>query len=105
MTNVIFSYNISDTDALFFKSVNNGFDLISKHEGSEEVKIATYDSGKWIWEGNKQRSLFFQLMKIYPKEFQRAIKSYKKSLETESFFRMFTCAKRRFLIQIHKITK
>jgi hypothetical protein len=105
MTNNIFTFHISETDALFFKPNMNEIEIFNKHEGSDEIKIATYYNGKWSWSDEKQRSLFFFLMKSHPKEFQRAIKFYRKSLEVKPMFYIFTCAKRKFFIKINKLIK
>jgi len=71
------SYNLSGSDALFIQEGYDGStDVYSKYEGSKQQKIASYKAGKWKFDNNQQRDLFFKLLKQYPLRIKAAVLDY-----------------------------
>lgn len=100
-----FTYHLSETDSLFFKTYPDHFAIFSKHESTVETKIAEMRDGKWRFEDYNQRKLFFFLFNIYKKDFGKAIKLYVKSQEEKPKTYMIACAKRRVDIKITKMKR
>jgi hypothetical protein len=105
MENNIFTYHLSDTDALFFKTYITHFEVYSKHESSNEVKIAELRNGKWIFEDYHQRKMFFYIYSAYKKQFGKAVRQYSRSLYIKPTLYVFTCFRRRVNIKVFKIKK
>jgi hypothetical protein len=101
----IFSFYLSETDALFFKTFSTHFEVFSKHESSNEIKIAEMRGGKWGFEDYHQRKLFFHIYSAYRKQFGKAIRQYSRSLNTKPKTYVFTCFKRKVAINIFKLKK
>jgi len=97
-----FSYSLSETESLIFRTEQSKCYIFSKHEGTQEKQIATYSGGKWLFDSYDQRKLFFFLFSIYKKEFGKALKSYIHSLKEKPKMYEFTCVRRRFNIKITK---
>lgn len=101
-----FTYDLSSTEYLVFKSHHDGFELFSGHEGSPEwEKIATYKGGKWKWDGFNQRKLFWFLFNIYKKEFGKALRAYMKSLKEKPTTWELNCVRRKISIKITKLKR
>jgi hypothetical protein len=101
-----FVYNLSETEYLVFKQHNDGFELFSGHEGSPTwEKIATYKTGRWIWDGFNQHKLFWFLYNIYKKQFGKALKAYLRSLKERPATWELTCVRRRFNIKVTKLKR
>ena len=100
-----FSFSLSETESLVFKTEQNKFLLFSKHESSQETQLATYSGGKWYFENYQQRKLFFFLYNIYKIEFGKALKQYIRSLQERPKTYMVMCAKRRIDIKITKMKR
>jgi hypothetical protein len=100
-----FTYHLSETDSLFFKTYPTHFAIYSKHESSVETKIAEMRNGKWRFEDYNQRKLFFFLFNIYKKDFGKALKQYVRSLEEKPRTYIITCAKRRVDIKVTKMKR
>jgi hypothetical protein len=90
----LFSFSLSETESLVFRTEQDKFLLFSKHESSQETQIATYIGGKWYFDNFQQRKLFFFLYNIYKIEFGKALKSYIKSIQ-EKFTKRVTDKKKR----------
>ena len=100
-----FSFSLSETESLVFRTEQNKFLLFSKHESSQETQIASYVSGKWYFDNYQQRKLFFFLFNLYKKEFGKALKAYVRSIQEKPQTYIITCAKRRFDIKITKVKR
>jgi hypothetical protein len=101
-----FSYNLSDTEYLVFKTHQNYFELFSGYEGGGEiVKIATFKGGKWIWDSFDQQKMFWNLYEIFFPQFGKAIKSYNRSLKEKPSLYEFSCVRRRFSIKVTKLKR
>ena len=101
-----FVYNLSETEYLVFKQHNDGFELFSGHEGSPTwEKIATYRTGRWIWDGFNQHKLFWFLYNIYKKQFGKALKAYLRSLKERPATWELTCVRRKFNIKVTKLKR
>jgi hypothetical protein len=98
----LFSFSLSETESLVFRTEQDKFLLFSKHESSQETQIATYIGGKWYFDNFQQRKLFFFLYNIYKIEFGKALKSYIKSIQEKPKTYIITCAKRRIDIKVTK---
>ena len=58
----MFTYNLSDTEYLVFKTQQNHFEVFSGHEGGgETTKLGTFRGGKWIWDSFDQYKMFWKL--------------------------------------------
>lgn len=100
--NNLFSFSLSETESLVFRTEQSKFLLFSKHETSQETQIASYVSGRWYFDNYQQRKLFFFLFNIYKKEFGKALKAYVRSIQEKPQTYIITCAKRRFDIKVTK---
>ena len=101
-----FIYDLSSTEYLVFQTRPDGFELFSGHEGSPNwEKIATYKTGRWIFEDYNQKKLFWFLFNIYKKDFGKALKQFIRSLDEKPKTYIVTCAKRRIDIKVHKLKR
>ena len=101
-----FVYNLSETEYLVFKQHNDGFELLSGHEGSPTwEKIATYKIGRWVWDGFNQHKLFWFLYNIYKKQFGKALKAYLRSLKEKPATWELNCVRRRFSMKVTKLKR
>jgi len=101
-----FIYNLSETEYLVFKPQRDHFELFSGHESSTiNSKLATYKSGRWIFDDYHQQKLFWFLFNIYKIDFGKALKQYIRSLEEKPKTYIITCAKRRIDIKITKMRR
>ena len=101
-----FIYDLSSTEYLVFKSNRDGFELFSGHEGSTSwEKIATYQCGRWKWDGFNERKLFWFLYSIYKNQFGKALKSYMRSLKEKPATWELSCVRRRFSIKVTKLKR
>lgn len=98
-------FHLNGTEMLVFKTNNEGFELFSKHEVSQETKIAEMKTGKWIFEDHYQQKLFFNLFQNHKYGFGKAIKNYNKKIQTKSPKSIFYCFKRKTKINFNKIKK
>ena len=102
----MFTYNLSDTEYLGFKTQKDYFELYSGHEGGgEPTKIATFRGGKWKWESFEQQKLFWHLYDLFAECFGKAIKAYNRSLKEKPALYEFQCVRRRFSIKVTKLKR
>jgi len=101
-----FSYNLSETEYLVFKTHQDNFDLYSGHEAAGELKkLATYKGGKWIFDSFEQQKLFWFLFNSFKDQFGKAFKLYTKLIQEKPKTYVITCAKRRFDIKVQKMKR
>jgi hypothetical protein len=101
-----FTFNLSDTEYLIFKTHQNHFDLFSGHEGNSELKkIAKYRGGKWLFDSFDQQKLFWFLFNLFRPEFGKALKAYSRAIQEKPKTYMVVCAKRRIDIKITKLKR
>ena len=101
-----FTYNLSETEYLVFKTQVSHFELFSGHEGGGELKkIANYRGGKWIFDSFEQQKLFWFLFTMFKNDFGKALKQYIRSLNEKPKTYVIKCAKRRFDIKIQKMKR
>jgi hypothetical protein len=96
-------YHLNENDSLAFKPFGSNvccFDLYTKGEATAEVKIATYQNNRWMFDDEKQRSLFMKLFLLDRKGFQKAFRNYMKQLQERPS--VWECAWRRFNIKVTK---
>lgn len=103
----MFTYNLSDTEYLVFKTQRDCFEVFSAHEGggADMKKIATYQGGRWLFESFEQQKMFWFLFNMFKYQFGKAMKAYSRSLVEKPQTYVFTCAKRRFDIKVQKIKR
>lgn len=103
----MFTYNLSDTEYLVFKTQRDCFELFSAHEGggADMKKIAIYKGGRWVFESYEQQKMFWFLFNMFKNQFGKALKSYSRATTEKPQTYVFTCAKRRFDIKIQKIKR
>jgi len=103
----MFTYNLSETEYLVFKTQRDCFELFSAHEGggADMKKIATYKGGRWLFESFEQQKMFWFLFDMFKYKFGKAMKAYSRSTEEKPQTYVFTCAKRRFDIKVQKIKR
>ena len=102
----MFSYNLSDTEYLVFKTQPNQFELYSGHEGGGEVtKLATFKGGKWYWDSFEQKKVFWHLYELFSGQFGKAVKSYQRSLKEKPALYEFSCVRRKFSIKVTKLKR
>ena len=101
-----FTYNLSETEYLVFKTQVSHFELFSGHEGGGELKkIANYRGGKWIFDSFEQQKLFWFLFTMFKNDFGKALKQYIRSLNEKPKTYVIKCAKRRFDIKIQRMKR
>jgi hypothetical protein len=101
-----YTYNLSDTEYIVFKTHNDHFELYSGHEGGGDLKkIANYKGGKWLFDSFDQKKLFWFLFTMFKNDFGKALKKYTKSLNEKPKTYVIKCAKRRFDIKVQKIKR
>jgi len=100
-----FSYSLSETESLVFRTEQNQCYLYSKHEGTQEFQVAVYRGGRWLFNSYDQRTLFFYLYSLHKKEFGKAFKSYINSLKEKPKTYEFSCIRRRFNIKVTKLKR
>lgn len=101
-----FTYNLSQTEYLVFKTRRGCFEVYSGHEaGGEAKKIATYKSGRWTWETFEEKRLFWNLYKLFPFTFSKAIKAYTRSLKERPALYEFSCIRRKFTVKVTKLKR
>jgi hypothetical protein len=98
-------FHLNGTEMLVFKTNKEGFELFSKHEASQETKIAEMKMGRWVFEDFYQRNLFFNLFENHKWMFGKAIKCYNKKIQIKSSKSIFNCFKRKTKIKFNKIKK
>jgi hypothetical protein len=104
--NNTFTYNLSDTEYLVFKTQRDDFELYSGHDGtSVNTKIATYKNNKWNFEDYHQQKLFWFLFNIYKNDFGKAFRQYTRSLNEKPKTYVIECAARRFNIKVTKLKR
>ena len=102
----MFTYSLSETEYLGFKTQKDHFELYSGHEGGgEPSKIATFRGGKWIWESFEQQKIFWRLYDLFTNDFGRAIKAYNRSLKEKPAMYEFQCVRRKFSLKITRIKR
>lgn len=102
----MFTYHLSETEYLVFKTYNNYFELFSGHEGGAELKkIANYKGGKWNFDSYDQQKLFWFLFTMFKADFGKAIRRFSKSLDERPKTYVFVCAKRRFDVKVQKMKR
>ena len=104
MTN-IFSYALSETESLVFRTELEQFDVFSKHESTQERHIATFKGGKWIFENMQQRQFFFLMFERYRKEFGKALKAYSRSLKEKPQLYEFRCLRSKVTLKISRLKR
>ena len=102
ITYVVTTFELSEHDSLVVKPSWEGVEFSHLREGTSAHSLATYNTGRWTFKDNKNRSLFLQLMQTYPTQFRYAFKRYFYYRERDRFYTI-TCAKRKFTIWSHKI--
>ena len=100
-----FTYNLSETEYLVFKTQRDYFELFSGHEASELKKIASFKGGKWKFDSFEQKKLFWFLYSIFKADFGKALKQYIRSTNEKPKTYVIQCAKRRFDIKIQKMKR
>lgn len=93
----ITTFELSEHDNLVVKPVFEGIEFSHVREGSKPYPLATFNTGKWKFNNEHDRSLFLQLMQTYPKQFQKSFKRYFQT-KAKSRFYTITCARRKFTI-------
>lgn len=102
----MFTYNLSETEYLVFKTHQDHFELLSGHEGgSDAKKIASYRGGRWMFESYEQKKLFWFLYNIFKDDFGKAFKAYRISLKEKPALYEFSCVRRRFSIKVTKMKR
>jgi len=102
----MFTYNLSDTEYLVFKTQQNHFEVFSGHEGGgETTKLGTFRGGKWIWDSFDQYKMFWKLYNLFTEQFGKALKAYNRSLKEKPKMYEFYCVRRRFSIKVTKIKR
>ena len=102
----MFSYNLSDTEFIFFCTRRDCFEVFSGHEGSSErIKIATFKSGRWKFDDFQQQQVFWKLFSLYKNQIYKALKSYNRSLKEKPAMYEFQCVRRQFSIKITKLKR
>jgi hypothetical protein len=96
------TFELSEHDTLIVKPCDIGIQFSHHREGTPSYPLAVYNSGRWSYKDDKDRSLFLQLMQTYPKEFRRAFRKYFYYKSKDTFY-TFTCAKRKFTIWSYKL--
>jgi hypothetical protein len=104
MTNT-FSYPISETERLVFRTELDCFHVYSKHESTQESHIATYKGGKWIFENMQQRQFFFLMFERYRVQFGKAVKAYNRSLREKPHLYEFRCLRSRFSLKVSRVKR
>jgi hypothetical protein len=104
MTN-IFSYSISETECLVFRTELDCFHVYSKHESTQESHIATYKGGKWIFENMQQRQFFFLMFERYRVQFSKAVKAYNRSLREKPHLYEFRCLRSKFSLKVSRVKR
>ena len=104
MTN-IFSYSISETECLVFRTELDCFHVYSKHESTQESHIATYKGGKWIFENMQQRQFFFLMFERYRVQFGKAVKAYNRSLREKPHLYEFRCLRSKFSLKVSRVKR
>ena len=80
----MFTYHLSETEYLVFKTYNNYFELFSGHEGGAELKkIANYKGGKWNFDSYDQQKLFWFLFTMFKADFGKAKREAAKKVEMD----------------------
>jgi hypothetical protein len=101
-----FYYQQNELDSLIFKPNKTisglGFELFTKGESTSEIKIGNYINNSWLFDDELQRNLFFKLMFMDRKGFQKAFKAFWKAMEEPNNYVVLHCAKRRMTINFTK---
>jgi hypothetical protein len=102
----MFTYNLSDTEYLVFKTQQNHFELYSGHEaGGEPTKLAVFRGGKWVWDSYEQHKMFWHLYELFTDQFGRAVKAYNRSLKEKPKMYEFYCVRRKFSLKITRLKR
>jgi hypothetical protein len=96
-------HRLKDSELLIFKSHKGYFEIFSKHESSQETKIAEMRNGKWVFEDFYQQKLFFNLFQSNRYGFEKAIKCFNKYIQPKKS--IFNCFKRKTKIKFKKFKK
>lgn len=101
-----FYYQQNELDSLVFKPNKTisglGFELFTKGESTSEIKIGNYINNNWLFDDELQRNLFFKLMFMDRKGFQKAFKAFWKAMDEPNNYVVLQCAKRRLTINFTK---
>ena len=97
-----FSYPLSETESLVFRTELDCFHVYSKHESTQESHIATYKDGKWQFENPQQQQFFFLMFNNYKEQFGRAVKAYNRSLKEKPHLYEFRCLRSKFSLKISR---
>ena len=100
-----FSYPLSETESLVFRTELDCFHVYSKHESTQESHIATYKGGKWEFENPQQRQFFFLMFNNYKEQFGRAVKAYNRSLKEKPHLYEFRCLRSKFSLRVSRVKR
>jgi hypothetical protein len=93
---------LSESDSLVIKIVRDGLEFSHLREGTSPYPLAIYNTGRWTFKDDKDRSLFLQLMQTYPRQFRSAFKKCFQHKPKNNFYTI-TCAKRKITLWTRKI--
>lgn len=100
-----FSYPLSETESLVFRTELDQFDVYSKHESTQERHIATFKDGKWFFENLQQRQFFFLMFNQYRTNFGKAVKAYNRSLKEKPHLYEFRCIRSKVSLKISRVKR
>ena len=102
----MFTYSLSETEYLVFKTQHEHFELYSGHEaGGELTKLATFRGGKWIWDSFEQYKMYWKLYSLFTEQFGKAVRAYNRSLKEKPKMYEFSCVRRKFSIRVTKLKR
>lgn len=99
------TYVLDEQEIIIFKPEKNAILLYSQYENGSMTHVGTYSTGRWLFTDYSQRQQFFSLYANYRKQLHRAFRLYFKKKDVSSKYYQLTCLKRRFTLQIIKLTR